>query len=256
MWKAMEKPSILFSNKGSIASGVTSRPVKPVPPVVIMTSITGSSIQAFTRARMASISSWTRLRSETKWPALTIRCTSSAPDLSSLSERVSEIVSTANLSGMNSLLSSIPGMDTPTQLHRSARPRERADHSILDSRLRGNERTKSLQRVRRQRVAGRGLAGIKAVQKPALALFRGAVGEAVGHDIALHLLLQAVVADGGRGLQGLIDVALIEKAVLGLGAVRPDPRIAVRLQLDTHLERIRGGLAGGSLLRLHGVQNA
>ena len=42
MWKAMEKPSILFSNSGSIASGVTSRPVKPVPPVVTMASMPGS----------------------------------------------------------------------------------------------------------------------------------------------------------------------------------------------------------------------
>ena len=38
MWKAMEKPSIRFSNSGSIASGVTSRPVKPVPPVVMIAS--------------------------------------------------------------------------------------------------------------------------------------------------------------------------------------------------------------------------
>ena len=36
MWKAIEKPSIRFSNSGSIASGVTSRPVKPVPPVVMI----------------------------------------------------------------------------------------------------------------------------------------------------------------------------------------------------------------------------
>ena len=36
MWKAMENPSIRFSNSGSIASGVTSRPVKPVPPVVMI----------------------------------------------------------------------------------------------------------------------------------------------------------------------------------------------------------------------------
>ena len=38
-----------FSNSGSSASGVTSRPVKPVPPVVMTTSIAGSAIQAFTR---------------------------------------------------------------------------------------------------------------------------------------------------------------------------------------------------------------
>src|SRR5277367_3549706 len=57
-----EKPSIFFSNSGSTASGVTSRPVKPVPPVVMTTSIIGSAIQAFTRARMASMSSCTMLR--------------------------------------------------------------------------------------------------------------------------------------------------------------------------------------------------
>ena len=33
-----------FSNSGSTASGVTSRPVKPVPPVVMITSTSGSSI--------------------------------------------------------------------------------------------------------------------------------------------------------------------------------------------------------------------
>ncbi len=43
------KPSMRFSNSGSTASGVTSRPVKPVPPVVMMTSMNLSAIQAFTR---------------------------------------------------------------------------------------------------------------------------------------------------------------------------------------------------------------
>ena len=44
MWKAMEKPSMRFSNNGSIASGVTSRPVKPVPPVVMIASTPSSAI--------------------------------------------------------------------------------------------------------------------------------------------------------------------------------------------------------------------
>ncbi len=39
------KPSMRFSNKGSTASGVTSRPVNPVPPVVMTTSIDLSAIQ-------------------------------------------------------------------------------------------------------------------------------------------------------------------------------------------------------------------
>src|SRR3989337_2002332 len=49
-WKTAEKPSIRFSNSGSSASGVTSRPVKPVPPVVITASIAGSAIQPRTLA--------------------------------------------------------------------------------------------------------------------------------------------------------------------------------------------------------------
>ena len=36
--RVIENPSIRFENSGSTASGVTSRPVKPVPPVVITTS--------------------------------------------------------------------------------------------------------------------------------------------------------------------------------------------------------------------------
>ena len=46
---APKSASIFFSNSGSIASGVTSRPVKPVPPVVMITSIAGSAIHCLTR---------------------------------------------------------------------------------------------------------------------------------------------------------------------------------------------------------------
>jgi hypothetical protein len=96
--------SIFFSNSGSTASGVTSRPVKPVPPVVTITSTAGVSIHSFTRARMASTSSRTMVRSNTMWPAALMRSDSVAPDLSSAISRVSETVSTANLSGTNGLL--------------------------------------------------------------------------------------------------------------------------------------------------------
>src|SRR3984957_14031823 len=106
------------------------------------------------------------------------------------------------------------------------------------------------ERTRRDRIAGRDLAAVKAAGEPALALFRRAVGEGVGHDIALHLLLQPVVADRGRGLQGLVDVAGIEEMVLLLGAVRPDAGETIGLQLDAHLELVRLDLAGGGLLRL------
>ncbi len=97
----MEKPSIRFSNSGSIASGVTSRPVKPVPPVVMMASTPSSAIHRFTTLRIASTSSVTISRAASRWPAAVRRSTSVVPDLSSASERVSDIVSTAMLSGTN-----------------------------------------------------------------------------------------------------------------------------------------------------------
>src|SRR5580700_1080859 len=144
-----------------------------------------------------------------------MRCTKSAPDLSSLSERVSEIVSTAIFSGTNCLVSSSPGIGTPLltpTLGPGAVPCQAARASLSPC-----GRGQTLQRGRRQRIAAIHLAAIEAVGEPALALFRGAVGEGVGHHIALRLLLQPVVADRGRGLQGLVDVAGVEEAVLGLG---------------------------------------
>ena len=48
-----------------------------------------------------------------------------------------------------------------------------------------------LQRIRRQRIAAIDLAAVEAGREPALALLRGAVGEGVGHDIALRLLSAA-----------------------------------------------------------------
>src|SRR5579872_4839529 len=110
-----------------------------------------------------------------------MRCVSTAPDLSSLIERVSEIVSTAILSGTKRLVSSIPGMvcaflrqitaaDGPLQMG-AAPPSERA---------------------RRERIAGRHVAVLEAVREPALALLGRAVSERIRHRVALRLLLQAV----------------------------------------------------------------
>src|SRR5258708_26255751 len=90
----------------------------------------------------------------------------------------------------------------------------------------------ALQRTRRQRIAARNLAAIEAGLEPALALFRRAVGEGVGHDVALHLFLQPVVADRGCGLQSLVDVARVEEVAFFLSAVGPDAGEAVGLQLD------------------------
>ena len=62
--KVSPKPSIFFSNNPSSASGVTSRPVTPVPPVEITASMLGSSIHFETWARILSTSSVTMARSE------------------------------------------------------------------------------------------------------------------------------------------------------------------------------------------------
>ncbi len=62
---SVAKPSMRFSNSGSTASGVTSRPVKPVPPVEMITSMAGSAIQALTWARIFSTSSVTIARAAT-----------------------------------------------------------------------------------------------------------------------------------------------------------------------------------------------
>jgi hypothetical protein len=107
MWNSAEKPSISFSNSGLTASGVTSRPVKPVPPVVITTSTAGSLIQRFTCFRIALGSSSTMACSASSWPASSIMLISSGPDLSVLWVRVSDTVSTAIRTGMKGLLSSM-----------------------------------------------------------------------------------------------------------------------------------------------------
>src|SRR5205085_3751723 len=65
---------------------------------------------SLTRARIASTSSGTMVRSTTKCPAALMRSVRVAPDLSSAICRVSETVRTANLSGTNCLLSSIPSI--------------------------------------------------------------------------------------------------------------------------------------------------
>src|SRR6185437_15651477 len=92
------------------ASGVTSRPVTPVPPVEITTSISGSAIQALSWATIAAWSSRTIFLAATLWPSRTIMSARLRPDLSSASVRVSETVRTAILTGRNGRDSSIFGM--------------------------------------------------------------------------------------------------------------------------------------------------
>src|SRR5207253_8425374 len=49
-----------------------------------------------------------------------------------------------------------------------------------------------------------------AVEEPPLALLGGPVGEGLGAHLAPHLLLDAVVADGGGGIEPVGDVSITE----------------------------------------------
>src|ERR1700730_6678000 len=149
-----------------------------------------------------------------------MRSTKVAPDCSSASSRVSEMVSTAILSGMNSLLWSMPG---------------------TFSQLGGRESVAALHG-----------AGPKSGIEPALALLRAAMGEAVRHDITLRSPLQGVIADSGRRAQRSLDVARLDERRLALAleifvlAIRPYARETVGLQLDLDLNvvRLRSAVGG------------
>jgi DNA-binding transcriptional regulator YbjK len=90
-------------------------------------------------------------------------------------------------------------------------------------------------------VAGRGIAALVSGEEPVLALLRGAVRPRLTVDLALELLLDAVVADRRGGVQSLGDVPLGEVGEQpGLGGVRgPHSGVAVRLQLASHGRALR-----------------
>src|SRR6266481_546501 len=242
MWNAIEKPSIRFSNSGSTASGVTSRPVKPVPPVVRMTSTPGSAIHRLTALRIASTSSVTISRAASLWPAAVRRSDSVVPDLSSTSARVSEIVNTAMLRDTNFFDSSVEVMlffpRFPDAVQRPLRCAA------------SGARSAPLQRRRPKRITRLHRALPIAGHEPLLPLRGGAVGERIRHHPPGRLPLQRVVADRRCRGQRRIDVAGFKEArTFLLFAVDPDTRQAIRLQLDPHLQRIGFRLAAGLLLQ-------
>ncbi|MFO0841796.1 MAG: malto-oligosyltrehalose synthase [Gemmataceae bacterium] len=85
-------------------------------------------------------------------------------------------------------------------------------------------------------------AGLEPALEPAHPLRRRAVRERVGHDPAARLLLQVVVADLVRRVQGRLDVAGVEEVVLPLPVVRPDAGEVVGLQLQPHRHLVVLGL--------------
>lgn len=101
LWKRVENPSIFLSNNGSIASGVTSNPEKPVPPVVMITSIFSSATQFWTVALIAVTLSLTMLLAAQLCPSASSIDCNNDPLLSSSRERVSEMARIAIFRGMN-----------------------------------------------------------------------------------------------------------------------------------------------------------
>ena len=84
-----------------------------------------------------------------------------------------------------------------------------------------------------ERVAAVDAARLDAALEPVDALRAGAVREGLGHDRALRLALQRVVADLRGGVERRLDVARLEApALLLLRTGRPDAGEAVGLQLD------------------------
>src|SRR3954452_19568527 len=85
-----------------------------------------------------------------------------------------------------------------------------------------------------ERAARPDLPAFEARHEPARALLRGAVGEGVWHDVALALALQAIIADGLRGVDGLLDVALLQGLVALVRVEGPDAGEAIGHQFDAH----------------------
>ena len=67
----------------------------------------------------------------------------------------------------------------------------------------------------------------------------------LGRHAPLGALLDPVVADGGRGVERLVDVLpreLLDEARVDRAA-DPEARVAVGLELDAHLAALRAGVA-------------
>ncbi len=85
--------------------------------------------------------------------------------------------------------------------------------------------------------------------EPARALRRGAVGERIGHHIAVRQLLQPVVTHGLGRVDGLFHIARLQHLALVLRVIGPDPGVAIGLQLQPHQQ----GVGASGAAALHGV---
>ena len=82
------------------------------------------------------------------------------------------------------------------------------------------------------------------------------MGKAVRHHLTAGLLLQAIIANGGGGAQGLLEVAGIEPVALPVRHTPPYPGKAICLQFLPHRQRIDLGLAFATARLLHLLADA
>src|SRR5690606_12058427 len=115
-------------------------------------------------------------------------------------------------------------------------PRKRLDLSPL---------AYPVSKLRRKRIALSHIPALEPTLEPFHTLGGGAMGEAVRYHLATAALLQAVVADGGGGLQGFLQIARLQQLAVAVRGVAPDAGQAVGLQLLAHRQGIDhgGGLA-------------
>src|SRR5512138_3652410 len=249
MRNSSPKPSISFSITSAKASGVMSRPVMPVPPVVMTQSICGSAMCPRSTATILSLSSVTMARLATLWPSRVIISASRSPDLSSAAVRVSEMVRTAMLTGRKGSVSSIRAMERDLGAgsvqgfvarpvsgckliergHRLAQP-VAVDPQVGQHPF--DEEARLLRRQRfdeQQRVVGRlrGALPLAEVARPAV------VGGGEAEQVALHALVRQQVGDIALA-QFQVEAGVVQ-LVLAFAAVAA----------------VAGHVAGGARHQLH-----
>src|SRR3954466_5255812 len=92
--------------------------------------------------------------------------------------------------------------------------------------------SRDLEIARVEGVALAEIAGLVSFSKPAGALLGSAVGEGIGHDIALGVALQRVVANSSRGPDRFIEVAGFNDVFDAIGVTGPDTGKEIGLQLQ------------------------
>jgi hypothetical protein len=75
------------------------------------------------------------------------------------------------------------------------------------------------------------------------------VSERFGNDLALRLVLQAIVPNCRRRGERLFGFAGLEDLLHAVGAMTPDAGEAVGLQFESHRQRIGCGAVAATLLR-------